>query len=123
MGKYWDTWVERIINERNSPNPSKRRRGFLRQLVTELAVYATIGVFIFIGGYIFDIFTALVIFSNPYYEAPIVVAATTGVLFQTAWDNWLRGVETLSENANENKGAEKESSESVILEDDTVSSR
>lgn len=92
-------------------------------------MYSTIGVCIFLGGFVFDVLTSLVIFPNPLYQAPIVVAAVTGVLFQTAWDTWLREVEVASEDVEEEsetegaREAEERSSEAATLEDDTAGSR
>lgn len=123
MGKYWDSWVERIIEERASSNPTERRRGFVRQLATELVTYATVGVVLVSIGYVFDSLTPLVVFTNPYYEVPLFVGGTTAVLFQSVWDNWLRELDGQPVDEEDQQPERALAPEQTTLDDDTGASR
>lgn len=120
MGRYWDSWVEQIIEERESSNPTERRRGFVRQLVTELVVYAAVGSTFVLLGFVFDSLTPLVVFTHPYYEAPILIAGTTAVLFRSVWDNWLRELDEPSVNEGDQNESDRElAPDQTTLDDET----
>lgn len=90
MGSVWDAWVETIIAERESSNPTVRRRGFLRQLGTELVLYALVGVVIAGIAAGFDWLTGFEILDDPMAELPRIVVGTTVVVFSKVWDSWIR---------------------------------
>lgn len=123
MGRYWDSWIDKIIEERASSNPTDRRRGFLRQLATELVVYATAGIIIVLIGLCFDYLTPLVVFTNPFYEGPVLVGAITAVLFQSVWDNWLRELEDPAVDDEGERGERELAPDQTTLDGDTGASR
>lgn len=90
MGAAWDGWVETIIDERESSNPTVRLRGFFRQLGTELVLYALVGVVIAGIAAGVDWLTGFEILDDPMEEPPRIVVGTTVVVFSKVWDSWIR---------------------------------
>lgn len=123
MGAYWNRWVEKIIAKRQSENPTERRSGFIRQLATELFLYASIGVFIALLAFSFGVVTPFVVFSTPVYEVPLLVGGVTGLLFQTLWDTWIRELEE-SEGDSDREEVQRElDPDQTTLDDDTGPTR
>lgn len=126
MVSIWDAWVEKIIEDRASSNPSTRTRGFILQLSTELAIYALVGSLITGFAYGFGAITEFTIISNPMVEVPAIIGGTTVVLFSQAWDDWLREQEETTAVADvegETQESEDEETVQATLDDDTATRR